>query len=508
MVNLRTVYKRAEEHTALFAVALFALLVCLIILQSVFSPTLVLAGVIIALVLALTFLRPELALGLMAVYLPFESVLLKFTPDDVYVFARYGSEALIYVVAAVVLWRILSGRQSYRATRFDLPFLLFVGVLVASALVNLVPPASALLGARQILRFMIVLFLVVQIAPSKAFIQKLTWVLFGIVVFQSGLGLVQSVIGEPLDALLLPSQERTLGSIVLNQGVEQFWDPGSRVFATLGRYDRLGNFLYAFLLLAAGFLFTKKMLAAHAWLPWLFALGVPALVLTYSRSSWFAFLLGFLLIGLLIKKDRRVLAGLGAFVVFLIFVLGTSGLNVSLLAEGHGQTLTERFYESFSAARWRGEYYGLGRVFWFVHTPLSVVAASPILGFGPGTFGAGAAAALRNTRVYEELGLPFGVFGTEGFIDNNWFSLWGETGTLGMAFYLWLYGGLFFFALKVARETKDSFTQALALGVAAILLGVAFNGFTSTILEIRTSAFYLWLYAGFLVVLAERPDRT
>ena len=198
------------------------------------------------------------------------------------------------------------------------------------------------------------------------------------------------------------------------------------------------------------------MIEKHAWLPWLFAVGVPAMVLTYSRSSWFAFMFGFVLIGLIIKKDRRVLAGLGVFILFLGFVLGTSGLNVSMLAEGPGQTLSERFYESFSYARWRGEYYGLGRVFWFIHTPLSVVATSPILGFGPGQFGGGAAAALRNTSVYEDLGLPYGVFGTEGFIDNNWFSLWGETGTLGMIFYLWFYGGLFFFALKVARESKEN----------------------------------------------------
>ncbi len=503
MINLRTVYKRAEEHTAWFAVGLFALLTLLIVLQSVFSPALVLSGVIVAIVLVVTCLRPELALGLLAVYLPFESVLLKFVPDDIYFFARYGSEALIYLVAAVVFWRIFSGKQAYRATRFDLPFLLFLAVLLASTLVNLVSPTVAILGARQILRFMIVFFLVVQIAPSKAFIKKLTWILFGIVVFQSVLGIAQSVIGEPLDQLLLPSEDRALGSLVLTEGVEQFWDPGSRVFATLGRYDRLGNFLYIFLLLATGFLFTKQMREKHTWLPWLFAIGIPAMVLTYSRSSWFAFLFGFVLIGLLIKKDRRVLAGLGAFVLFLGLVLGGSGLNVSLITEAPGQSLTERFYESFSYARWRGEYYGLGRVFWFIHTPLTVVAASPFLGFGPGQFGGGAAATLRNTSVYEELGLPFGVFGTEGFIDNNWFSLWGETGTLGMIFYVWLYGGLFFFALKVARESKDPFVQSIALGVAAILLGVAFNGFTSTILEIRTSAFYLWLYAGFLYVFYE-----
>jgi len=116
-------------------------------------------------------------------------------------------------------------------------------------------------------------------------------------------------------------------------------------------------------------------------------------------------------------------------------------------------------------------------------------------------------AALHNTKVYEELGLPFGVFGTEGAIDNNWFSLWGESGTLGMIFYLWFYFGLFFYALNTARTHKDPFVQMLALAVGAMLIAVAFNAFTSTLLEIRTSAYYLWLYAGFLYVLSEQKEK-
>jgi hypothetical protein len=506
VINLRTVYKRAEEHTALATVMLFLALGLLIILQSIFSPTLVMAGVLGGCLVLLTFVRPHMALAILAVYLPFESVILKFIPDDVYVFARYGSEALIYLIALVVLVRIFSGKNRYRQTPFDLPFALFVLVLLASALVNLVSPTVAILGLRQILRFMLVFFLVVQIAPSKTFIKKLTWVMFAIVIFQSLLGILQAIIGEPLDQFLLPSESRTYGSLTLTSGVEQFWDPGSRVFSTLGRYDRLGNFLYLFLLFSTAILFTKKLYQKHPWILWLFVIGVPALVLTYSRSSWFAFLLGFLFIGLFIKKDRRVLAGFGALVLFLTLVLAGSGLNVSLITETPGQTLSERFFESFSLARWRGEYYGLGRTFWFVHAPLNVVAASPILGWGPGQFGGGAVAALHNTTVYENLGLPFGVFGTEGAIDNNWFSLWGESGTLGIVFYLWLYIGLFAYALKVARTHKDPFVQALALGVCAMLIGVAFNAFTSSVLEIRTSAFYLWLYAGFLYVLVDRTN--
>ncbi len=504
VINLRTVYKRAEEHTAVAALLLFLLLGVLIVLQSIFSPALVIAGILGGCLIVATFFRPELALGFLAVYLPFESLILKFIPDDVYVFARYGSEVLIYLVALVVLVNILSGKQKYRQTPLDLPFFLFVVVLLASALVNLVSPTVAILGLRQILRFMIVFFLVVQIAPSKTFIQNLTWTMFGVVMFQSLLGIMQAIIGEPLDQFLLPSEARTYGALTLTSGVEQFWDPGSRVFSTLGRYDRLGNFLYLFLLIATAILFTKKLYQKYPWIIWLFIVGVPALVLTYSRSSWFAFLLGFLFIGLLVKHDKRVLAGFAALVVFLTLVLAGSGLNVSLITETPGQTLSERFFESFSLARWRGEYYGLGRTFWFIETPRQVIVASPILGFGPGQYGGGAAAALHNTKVYEELGLPFGVFGTEGAIDNNWFSLWGESGTLGMVFYLWFYLGLFFYALNMARTNKDPFVQAVALAVCAMLIGVGFNAFTSSLLEIRTSAYYLWLYAGFLYVLAER----
>jgi O-antigen ligase len=217
--------------------------------------------------------------------------------------------------------------------------------------------------------------------------------------------------------------------------------------------------------------------------------------------------LGCLFIGLFLKKDRRVLLGLGTFVVSLVMLLAVSGVNVGLITEMPGQTLSERFFESFSLARWRGEYYGLGRVFWYIQTPVQVVAASPILGFGPGQFGGGAVAALHNTKVYEELGLPFGVYGTEGYIDNNWFSLWGESGTLGMFFYLWIYIGFFLFSLNVARTHKDPFVRSLAMGMCAIFIGVAFNAFTSTFFEIRTSAFYVWLYAGFVYVLAQEKTQ-
>ncbi|NBS41033.1 hypothetical protein EBS80_00030 [bacterium] len=460
---------------------------------------------------ALAFSRPLFLLALLSVYLPFEPFVLKFVPDDLYAVARYGSEGIIYALVAVVIWRVLSGTIKLRSTSVDLPFLLFVIILVTSALIHAVAPSVAILGLRQILRFILVFFVVVYLKPDRDYVRTLTLVMLGIVGLESLVGLVQSLAGGSIDAFLIPSDAHTLGDITFTGGVSEFWDPGSRVFATLGRYDRLGNFLYFFLLIGVGLFYELRAVKDRRDLLPLFLLAIPALVLTYSRSSWFAFVIGFIFIGVIIKRDRRVAITFASFLILVLAYVGVSGLNVRYITEAPGQTLVERFYEAFSYARWRGEYYGIGRLYWMVQTPLTVIPASPLFGFGPGQFGGGAVAALDNTRVYEQLGLPFGVFGTEGIIDNNWFSLWGESGTLGMIFFLWMYVAIFSECVRVYRHADDPFAKSVSIGVAAAMLGIALNAFLSTVFEIRTLAFYLWMYAGFVYVLGEdarqRPRR-
>jgi len=119
-------------------------------------------------------------------------------------------------------------------------------------------------------------------------------------------------------------------------------------------------------------------------------------------------------------------------------------------------------------------------------------------------YGGGTAAALTNTQVYDALSLPFGVYGTDGYIDNNWMSLWGELGTLGLAMYLWLYIALFVACLHVYRNSTDKDTRALAMGVCAAMLAVFLNAFLATFLEVRTLAPYMWTMAGVVIALGQR----
>ncbi len=503
--NFRSLYRASEEQARLAFIGLTVLLGLGFLGTIFFSSTLVVAAVLVIIGIVFTFAKPTWTLVAFAAYLPFEPFLLKWIPDDVYVFARYGSELVVYLLLSVVMWRMFSGSIKFQRTPLDIAFCVVVFLALVSCVVNTVNPWFAILGLRQIFRFVLLFFVVAYLAPSKAVIKKLLTIMFVIVAIQAGLGYAQRVIGEPLDLFLIPSSQHTLGSLQLTSGTTQFWDPGERVFGTLGRYDQLGTFMAFFLILLVALLY-ERVIEKHRELPaWLILFfSIPVVGLAYSRSAWFGFAFAFFFIALWVKRDKRVFlaTGIGALMIF--GYLSVTGLVVNQLIDSRSQSFTDRFFEAFSYARWQGEYYGLGRVYWLVQTAYSVVPAAPLFGHGPGTYGGGAVAALGNTEVYDRLGLPFGVYGTEGYIDNNWFSMWGELGTLGLGAYLVMYLSLFAACMRIYRESSDPEIRALALGVAATMLAVAVNALLATFLEARTLAPYLWIMGGAVVGMGKK----
>ncbi|PIY62204.1 hypothetical protein COY93_03555, partial [Candidatus Uhrbacteria bacterium CG_4_10_14_0_8_um_filter_58_22] len=232
---------------------LFALVTLLAIVSVLFLGPWKMLGVIAGLLIAwLLLFRPEAMVMALAVYTPLEPFLLKFVPDELYIFARYLPELLVYGLVAVAVLRVLSRCRELTSTPIDLPFAFFLIVALTSLVLNAVPWFSGLLGLRQIVRFMLMFFAVVYLEPERKFVRRLVLVMFGVVVFESVLGIVQSFVGAPLDELLIPSEQRFYESIQLTSGTEQTWSPGTRIFATMGRYDQLGTFLSFFGLMAVG----------------------------------------------------------------------------------------------------------------------------------------------------------------------------------------------------------------------------------------------------------------
>jgi hypothetical protein len=467
----------------------------------------------LALVLGLIFAgfavaKPEFVILFLVAYTPFEPFLLKFVPDDIYLFARYFSEGLIYLLLATVAVLVLRKQRKLVATPLDLPFVFLIIVALTSLVINVVPPFIGLLGLRQIIRFMLLFFLTTYLDPDNDFIKTVTKVMIGIMLFQGLLGITQSLTGGRIDEFLIPSERKFFESIQLTSGTEQSWSPGTRVFATMGRYDQLGTFLAFFFLIATGLWYHEKDPAKKRMLFWAVLLSGPGFIMTLSRASWFGFLAGFILIAAWLREDWRVRAGIAVGVSVALLYLAFTGLTVRYLTDYAGQTPVERLFEAFSYERWRGEYLGLGRLYWVVQTPTRVVPSSPLFGVGPGQYGGGAAAALGNSRVYEKLGLPFGVYGTEGYIDNNWFSIWGELGTLGLAFYVWMVVALGRIAYDTWKSARDPWVKGLSLGYLGAVVAVSLQAFLGTYLEVRTLAIYLWLYGAFVFVAARRERRS
>ncbi len=504
--NLLEAHRTSEGYARIATWFLFGATATAIVASIFLSPLKVLAVLIGFLTCYVAFWRPQVLLAFLLLYLPFESFFLKFVPDDVYLYARYYSEVIVYLLCAVILWRLVTHQINWRFTYGDLPFALFLVALVASSVLNTNPPFVALLGARQIIRFILLYFVATQLRLSVTWIKRLLVGLLAVLAVQVVLGFGQIAIGERLDTFLLPNERKTFGEIELTQGTDYFWDPGQRVFGTLGRYDRLGVFMAMIMLFMVAYLYEQKRDKYTPYLWGLLLAALPILAFTYSRSAWFGFLLGSAFIAMYIHRDRRVLIGAGMGVAALIVYVLVSGLVVSQLIDLPSQTLIVRFFEAFSLERWYGEYYGLGRLYWIVQTVLTIVPHSFLFGFGPGTFGGGAVAALNFTEVYDAFGLPFGVYGTQGMIDNNWMSLWGETGSIGMALFLWLYVGSWFVVLHMYRATKSSFLRTFALGVLAMMVAGTLNAFLATFFEVRTFAPYIWTFLGAAIALWDEEE--
>ncbi len=494
-------------------------------------------GIFVAIaMIALTIARPEWMLLFLAALIPFEPFLLKWVPGDLYVFARYSSEVLLYALFLVAFFRTVFSNKSFGPKSIIVPFAFLIVTALASWAINFTPPHVAVLGIRQIIRFILLVFIAYQLQCSSLFIKRLLMMLGGIVCFESILGILQWLSRGALDSFLLPTGRRVFAEIQLTTGTTQFWEEGQRVFGTLGRYDQLGTFLCLAMLLFAGIFFEKRnkhadpsasvgmthgadqnigiqsfvmsyVIRVTKNRPWLknlfttsiFTLGGLALVLTYSRASWFGFALGLFVIGVIVKRSKlltMMYAGIAALVLISILA---SWSAITRFEDVPRQSIGHRLLEAFSMERWRGEYRGLGRVFFLIHTPTDVVSKSPLFGLGPGSYGAGTAAALHFTESYERAGVPFGIYGTEGYIDNNWFSLWGELGTIGVAAYLALIAVLVRAAWSVYTTSADPLMRGIALGYLGVTAAVVFQAFLATYLEVRTLAFYYWLVGGILL---------
>lgn len=446
--------------------------------------------------------KTEYVLYALLIWFPLETFILRYTAPEYYGFVKYLPEVLIYSTL-IISWLRYIKRTSrfFPSTPLNIWLVVFILVAFVSLVLNNFYSITIwFFGLRQILRFLIIFFIVLFEDYTHDVIKNFLIIGICVVVGEAVLGVLQYAFGGALDKYLFFTDTITVGNFQVG-AIEANWAPGQRVFATLGRYDRLGSLLVVGLLMLFPWLYNlKSQVTRERW--WLgFIIGTLALVLTYSRANWLAFLVGMFVIGHFILRDKRVLKILvsgvvivGAYLLFVIFTqsFGTGAVDIT----GAKQSLRDRLVESVSFYSWQQGYEGYGRIFFIINTPLMVVRHYPLFGVGPGNYGGGVAASLLNTKVYDKLHLPFGIQNTYGQIDNNWLSIWGEYGTLGLLAWAFLLIAVYRSAYFVHQKSDSVVQRTVAEGLCGTTVAVAVLGFFGPYFEFRTLMVYFWLIVG------------
>lgn len=374
----------------------------------------------------------------------------------------------------------------------------FVGIAVASALINAVSPVVALLGIFVTIDALAVYVVARMIPMDVTSGGRAVGIVIAAIMVVAVIGLAQIVIAPVI--LGFPAMRGQFGE-------------GFRITAFLGS----PNMVAAVIGIAIGFVvLAARHLPDPRW-RWLARAGLVVLLLallfTYSRGGWLAIGTG-AVAGMLLIDWRSfgwlVVAGAVAWGSMQVLPQGIVSSEIppeyyrSMPASptptpvpSQGQdsgsagsiidSTIERLKSLLSANDTRGRYLRDG---------LRILVDRPVLGVGPGRYG-GAVAAVTDSPIHDEYDVELFGYRT---VHNFWLHLLGETGALGFAAYAALLILLCRRLIAAARRS-DGVRLVIVGGAATMLIVVSAHSLTEMILEGNMPALTVWLLLGIASVL-------
>jgi len=495
------------------------LLVCglLVGLCAAIEPALAAVAVLGLLVFPVAMRYIHIVILLLAVYTPFEEFLLKWMPVSIAAGLRFAPEALLVVLLMVLLFRNLGRGVWWKKTPIDLPLLLFLVFSVLSALAYDVPAAVWLLGIREFARYILLYYLVVNTGLTERMMKFLTVALLAAAALEAGIGLMQLALGNRFSLLLVP-RDVVVGGVLVREGFTQVLGGSGRIFGTLGRYSRFGFFLALFCLLAAGFYVALRDHWTQAHKLSFFAFGAvvaPAMILSFSRTSWFALYAGGIVLLVLARWKKMLLLAIIVPVLATALLLSWIALEDWQAAYAEEASLSQRFASTFSPEFW-DVLFTRGRLFIITRVSPIILREYTWLGLGPGTIGSIATGGGTNSpglipEYSHEDWLDVSQVGRASSLrfmhDVGWVSILAQVGLLGLGAYLWILAELARTALRCYRASADPFVRGLSIGYIALVAAVIVGNFATFSLTFRAISMYVWLFGAVVATFYLRSRR-
>jgi hypothetical protein len=396
------------------------------------------------------------------------------------------------------------GGKPWKRTPLDLPLLLLVGTGVVSAVFNQVPPIVLLMGLRITLRYALLFYLVVQIGYSTAQARRLLLYLLGMATLVIGIGLVQAIVGPPMNEFLRVSDIQL--NDTTRRAIRFVMVHGRYIFSTLGRYDAFGIYALYILLIVLAWIINHPQ--RHRGWYFLGVATVIGLILSLSRQAWLAGYIALWVWAIAARKKWAALILLVLFAVPVLIVLlafAFPDLVRYYSASEMGEiTFVSRLLSSFSEDYIRVSSSAGGRLFVLREVSQRILELSPLTGFGPGRFGTLTASYYGYSNA-EILGMTQG----EVYLvyDVNWVTLLGQYGTIGVIAFLLVFRAGWYKAVSLYRTATDPFVRTVALAASGIVPAFLVLGFFGPNFEQRIVAMYPWLLLALVMTLSRHSSQ-
>lgn len=253
------------------------------------------------------------------------------------------------------------------------------------------------------------------------------------------------------------------------------WDPHSgRLLSTFFDPNYVGGFFGFIVSLMLGVYFLTDDEKLKRWLVIVGFILLLALVLTFSRSAYLGFLIGFLVIGAT-RSWKSILIGLAIIAVLLaIFPKSLNRIEKALTVDETAQTRILSWQRGWQ-----------------------VISDHPLLGVG------------FNTLPYVKADYDFingeKITHSASGSDSSLLTLWQTSGIFSLLFYLIFYVYLIINGFKIFKDKKNSrFLRGLGLGFSGGLIGLFFHSQFVNSLLYPPIMILIWLVAGIILNLKQK----
>jgi hypothetical protein len=445
----------------------------------------------------------SIVIGL-AIYLPFETVILKFLPlpDSIVSFFHFGIEVTIYVLFFILLMNNMSKGKVINKTIADRPILLFIAFAFFTMFVNKAPIMESLVDLRALIKYAFLYFIIANIDFNQdsakrllnafvivAFLQSI------IVVFQHFFGI--SDIWYPRASDLEIAGKSTNAKLLV-EGFKGGREQGAGI-GTFGDTVPLANFIVISIGLITPMLLGYVKLNAYkmSFLITTWLLVLFAMFCSYSRGS---ILVGFLSIPLAFLLSRKLHKLfpllLGVSLILTMFIAYTS------IAPKPAQTYYNpklvytdpltNFLNGFSSSYAENSLEN-SRGYVISEILPGFINVLPLIGYGPAME---TSLTIMTNKVIGE-----GNFHAENVMviaDVYWVAMLACYGVLGTLLFFLLLGVLFYASYIVFKNTNYPEFKIIGLAfMIIILISIPYTFIIRTFL-FRPFAFYFWMLAGLI----------